>query len=86
VEAKRVHSPLLSWAADQAIGYASETLRAIVTDGLRYGIYYRPALDAKFTLHSYLNLLRTRDHYEIYGCQGAKEAIWALMPDWRPES
>lgn len=90
VEAKPVHAALLSEAAEQAKGYAKKhpaALRAIVTDGLRYGVFLRRSPDEGFQClpDAYLNLIRPRDKYDIYECNGAKEAIWAMTPDWQPE-
>ena len=87
VEAKKVRRPCLSWAASQGITYAKQhrVMRAIATDGLRYGVFWRSSAEMDFRLGAYLNLVRPRDSYAIYGCQGAMEAIWAMTPDWQPE-
>ena len=87
LEAKKVRRACLSWAASQVINYARqhEVMRAIATDGLRYGVFWRSNADADFKLGAYLNLIRPRDKYAIYGCLGAAEAIWAMTPDWQPE-
>jgi len=80
---------LLSWTAAQAKGYAERerVLRIIVTDGLRYGVFWRANATQPWPEKpgAYLNLIRPRDRYEIYDCRGAKEAIWAMTPDWQPE-
>lgn len=51
---------------------------AILTDGLRYGIYLRSG--DYFTLHTYLSLSRLSDSYPIHSCYGAKEALEAISP------
>ncbi len=88
VEAKKVRRPCLSWAASQSITYAKKhgVMRAIATDGLRYGVFLRSHGNEDFKLSAYLNLIRPRDRYTIYGCAGAMEAIWAMTPDWRSEA
>lgn len=83
VEAKRVRDACLS-AVWQAEDYASKypnCRRLVVTDGLRYGIFTM-GKNKEFSLYAYLNLLRLRNAYPIYGCKGAKEAILAMTPEW----
>jgi hypothetical protein len=87
VEAKRMNLSCLS-AHSQAERYAkgrNACHRLIVTDGLRYGIYRRKK-DKTFTLHAYMNLARLRDEYPILGCQGAKEALLSMAPEWSSEA
>ncbi|MGF7135870.1 hypothetical protein P3T40_007382 [Paraburkholderia sp. EB58] len=57
--------------------------RLIVTDGLRYGVYTRPG-DGEFRLYAYFNLIRLRKDYPVYPCKGAREALVALAPEWKP--
>ena len=93
VEAKKLRSSSLS-ALHQAQQYAKSGAyphcnRVVLTDGLRYGVFYkresgefRPYPDA------YLNLTRLRDRYPIYdddrgNCKGAAEALFIMSPEWR---
>ena len=88
VEAKRVWSPCLSWAVSQGEGYAKPLAnchRLIVSDGLRYGVFTRRRADEEFSKYAYLNLTRPRAEYPIYECKGAREAIVAMTPEWRPD-
>ena len=87
VEAKRVHAPCLN-ARGQAEKYAKKLpncSRIILSDGLRYGIFNRNRANDQFSLYAYLNLVRPRGGYSIYNCNGAKEAIFAMTPDWSGE-
>ena len=70
----------LSKAQDYAQGKNS-CHHLIVTDGLRYGIYFRD-ITGRFKLDSYVNLVRLRDSYPVYPCKGAKEALLAMAPEW----
>ncbi|WP_429272489.1 hypothetical protein [Paraburkholderia sp. EB58] len=54
-----------------------------MTDGLRYGVYTRPG-DGEFRLYAYFNLIRLRKDYPVYPCKGAREALVALAPEWKP--
>lgn len=89
VEAKRLRHSCLS-AKLQAQGGAKgrpRCLRLIVTDGLRYGVYTRSSVvPDKFSLHAYLNLTRLRSSYPVHECSGAVDALWAMSPEWRPET
>ena len=87
VEAKKVRNACLSWAVNQAQGYAEShknCRRLIVTDGLRYGVFTRTGHGERFSRYAYLNLIRPRSGYSIYKCGGAKEAILAMTPEWQP--
>ena len=95
LEAKKVREPCLSWAKEQAMEYVKKhslanCLRVIVTDGLRYGVFTRNQ-NGEFNLYAYLNLRNLRTNYAIYdcyaidGCKGAKEAIFAMTPEWQPD-
>jgi hypothetical protein len=87
VEAKKMENSCLS-ALSQALSYAKGKLacnRLIVTDGLRYGVYTR-ADNESFRLYAYLNLTRFRRHYPIYDCKGAKDALLAMAPEWKPST
>lgn len=83
VEAKKMNASCLS-AMSQAQAYAqgkSGCRRLIVTDGLRYGLYIRNASD-DFVLAAYMNLTRLMSRYPIYPCDGAKEALLIMAPEW----
>ena len=60
-----------------------ECHRLLVTDGLRYGIYVRNETSAEFRLHAYMNLTKLRRGYAILACDGAREAILAMAPEWK---
>lgn len=85
VEAKKMDDSCLT-AMSQALRYArtrASCHRLIVTDGLRYGIYTRAGAES-FKLYAYLNLIRLRNDYPVYRCKGAREALLALAPEWKP--
>ena len=85
VEAKRMDGACLS-AFLQAKSYSKKypnCNRIILTDGLRYGVYVRESgknFDDK--PNAYMNLTRLRDEYPVYECNGAREAILAMVPEW----
>lgn len=82
VEAKKKGNSCLS-AKSQAQSYSvgkSNCNRLIVTDGLRYGVYFKTKDEYK--LYAYLNLTSLKDEYLVYGCYGAKEALRAMTPEW----
>ena len=84
VEAKKMDASCLS-AKSQAMSYANDKPschRLIVTDGLRYGVYVRKG--AAFSLYAYMNLTDLRHDYAVYDCKGAKDALLAMAPEWRP--
>jgi hypothetical protein len=86
VEAKKFGQSCLT-ALSQAKGYAqgkNQCERLIVTDGIRYGVY-RKQYGLPFELHAYLNLTRMRSTYPIYRCAGAREALFAMTPEWNLE-
>ena len=97
VEAKKVHGACLT-AIGQAKTYAKkfpQCSRIIVTDGLRYGVYIRRANDKWPDApkpYAYLNVNRPRSEYPIYHdpfdetlpLKGAKEAIYAMTPEFVP--
>ncbi|PHV21349.1 hypothetical protein CSQ92_18545 [Janthinobacterium sp. BJB446] len=85
VEAKKMDDSCLM-AMSQALRYAetrTDCHRLIVTDGLRYGVYTRPG-EGAFNLYAYFNLVRLRKDYPAYRCMGAREALLALAPEWKP--
>lgn len=89
VEAKQKGYACLN-AQSQAKTYAeqegrTDCNRLIVTDGLRYGVYFRQ--DGKFPNepHAYLNLTRMRNAYPLLKCKGAKEAFLFMSADWVPQ-
>lgn len=87
VEAKSLFTSCLSWAVSQAEGCVESVgncRRLIVTDGLRYGVFTRRKGE-NFVLFAYLNLIRLRSYYPVYDCKGAKEAIFAMTPEWKYE-
>lgn len=82
VEAKRKGNSCLT-AFSQAEKYSKNKTRCnrlIVTDGLRYGVFVKDGND--YVRHAYMNLTEFKDKYEIYGCEGIKEALWTMTPDW----
>ena len=84
VEAKKKGNSCLS-AKSQAQSYSEgkhNCNRLIVTDGLRYGIYLKNG--DKFKLYAYLNLTALKNDYPIYECQGVKEALRSMTPEWSP--
>ena len=97
VEAKKVHGACLT-AIGQAKTYAKkfpQCSRIIVTDGLRYGVYIRRANEKwpdSPKPYAYLNVNRPRSEYPIYHdpfdktlpLKGAKEAIYAMTPEFVP--
>ena len=94
VEAKRLHQACLG-AFEQAKEYAKDygnCKRIIVTDGLRFGVYLREGNEwpSKPKPYAYLNVRRLRRSYPIYDdadhrILGAKEAIYAMTPEWNPK-
>ena len=83
VEVKKLGDACLP-AAAQASDYAAGRVackRIIVTDGHRYGVFVKSS-SGKFKPHAYLNLTRPRDRYPVYGCGGAKDALFAMTPEW----
>lgn len=86
VEAKKKDKSCLT-AKSQAGSYAKKRpncKRLIVTDGLRYGIYVKA--NDEFSFHSYLNLTDLKTSYPIFNCSGAMNALWAMTPEWKPDS
>lgn len=90
VEAKQKDRSCLN-AQSQAKTYAEQQGRAscnrlIVTDGVRYGVYFRRDGAFPNEPHAYLNLTRMRDAYPILKCQGAKYAFLFMSADWVPNA
>lgn len=86
IEAKKMGNSCLT-ALSQAEAYAegkASCRKLIVTDGIRYGVYVKVA--NQFQLYAYLNLIRLRSNYPVYGCQGAKTALFAMTPEWQQSS
>ena len=84
VEAKKMDTSCLT-AISQAKSYATgkrSCHRLIVTDGVRYGVYFQKGTD-DFQLYAYMNLTRLKNDYPIYKCKGAKEALLAMTPEWK---
>ena len=88
VEVKKINASSLS-AFEQAERYARQYKncnRVILTDGLRYGVFWKDEEDLgqeqKFRLRAYMNLTSLRDNYPIHKCEGAKEALLAMGPEW----
>lgn len=90
VEAKpKDHSCLK--AKSQAQYYAEKPgrltcRRLIVTDGVRYGIYFRQEEVLLSTPNAYLNLIRMRDEYPLLQCKGSRDSFLSMSPDWVPNS
>lgn len=87
VEAKRKDKSCLT-AISQAEQYSKgkpSVSRLIVTDGIRYGVFFRDGTTQRFEkIHAYLNISRLRESYPVYECAGAMEAIWSMTPEWKP--
>jgi len=86
VEAKRKGSSCLT-AKSQAQGYAEKhgtpmCQRLIVTDGLRYAVFFRSEKGFEEQPRAYLNLTDMRTEYPVYECLGAKEAFLLMSADW----
>lgn len=82
VEVKKMQAACLT-AENQARRYAvgrDHCHRLILTDGLRYAVHTRVGTD-DFKLSAYLNLVRMRDHYPIWKCRGAREALLLMAPE-----
>jgi len=83
VEAKKIDNSCLS-AISQAEHYAKGKTncdRLIVTDGLRYGIYFKE--EKIFSLKAYMNLTYLRKNYPIYECSGAEDALLFMTPEYK---
>lgn len=88
VEAKQKDYSCLN-AHSQAKTYAEQDgrntcNRLIVTDGVRYGVYFKQEGAFLNEPHAYLNLTRMRDKYPALKCKGAKEAFLYMSADWVP--
>ena len=86
VEAKRKGLSCLT-AKSQAQGYAEKhgtaaCQRLIVTDGLRYAVFFCSEKGFEEHPRAYLNLTDMRSEYPVYECQGAKEAFLLMSADW----
>jgi hypothetical protein len=87
IEAKQMSASCLT-ATRQVFKYATKDnrfncTRAIVTDGIRYGIFIRDHQgDFPLRPSAYLNLTRLKENYPILECDGAKEAIYYMTPEW----
>lgn len=83
VEAKKMNNSCLS-AFSQAEQYAKGKIsceRLIVSDGLRYGVYFKE--NNQFNLKAYMNLTNLREDYPIYKCSGIKDALLFMTPEYR---
>jgi hypothetical protein len=88
VEAKQKDRSCLS-AQSQAQSYAEQAgrtscSRLIVTDGVRYGVYFKKNGVFSNEPDAYLNLTRMRENYPILHCKGAKDAFLFMATDWAP--
>lgn len=89
VEAKKRNNACFT-AKGQARDYAIQTgreecRRLIVTEGIRYGVYFKDKAD-QYRLMAYLNINRMVDSYPILNCSGAAEALWLISSDWTGEA
>lgn len=81
IEAKRRGISCFS-AKPQAEKYATQyknCKKLIVTDGIQFGVYEKN--NDQFELTAYLDITRLIKFCTIYDCNGACEAILAIMPD-----
>jgi len=90
VEAKPKNSSCLN-AKFQAQAYAKQENRSlcgrlIVTDGVRYGIYFKQNGIFRAEPDAYLNLTRMRDEYPLLQCKGSKDAFLFMSADWVPNN
>jgi hypothetical protein len=80
VEAKTLDSSVfraVGQARNYAIGEGREGCRRLViTDGIRYTYFEKDEED--FKLRAYMNILRMREQYPVYGCAGAVQAIMGM--------
>ena len=54
----------------------------VVTDGLRYAVFFRSEKGFEEHPRAYLNLTDMRSEYPVYECQGAKTAFLFMSADW----
>lgn len=83
VEAKKIDNSCLS-AFSQAEQYAKgKTVceRLIVTDGLRYGVYFKEK--EQFNLKAYMNLTLLKSDYPVYNCAGVRDALLFMTPEYK---
>ncbi len=90
VEVKQKDRSCLN-AQSQAQSYAEQPDRSscgrlVVTDGVRYGIYFKENGVFCGEPHAYVNLARMRDEYPLLRCKGAKDAFLLMSADWVPNS
>jgi hypothetical protein len=90
VEAKQKDLSCLN-AQSQAKTYAEQKgrmacNRLIVTDGVRYGVYFKKDGVFPNEPQAYLNLTRMRDEYPLLKCKGAKDAFLFMSADWVPNT
>ena len=88
VEAKQKGRSCLN-AHSQAKYYAEQDgrkscCRLIVTDGVRYGVYFKRNGVFSNEPDAYLNLARMREDYPVLGCKGTKDAFLFMSADWVP--
>jgi hypothetical protein len=88
VEVKKLDDSCLT-AKSQAQRYAEQNgrelcRRLIVTDGIRYAIYFKKNGVFSDQPDSYLNLTRMREDYPVLNCRGAKETFLSMSADWLP--
>lgn len=87
LEAKQKDLSCLS-AKSQAQYYAEQDgretcSRLIVTDGIRYAVYFRDSGIFRSHPEAYLNIVNMREAYPLLHCRGAKEAFLYLSADWK---
>ena len=90
VEAKQKDRSCLN-AKSQAQSYAEQDgrtscSRLIVTDGVRYGVYFKENGVFSSEPHAYLNLTRMRENYPLLSCKGTKDAFLFMSADWVPNT
>lgn len=88
LEAKQKDLSCLN-AKSQAQSYAEQQgretcSRLIVTDGMRYGVYFRNGREFRSHPDAYLNITHMREEYPVLRCKGAKEAFLYLSGDYSP--
>jgi hypothetical protein len=86
VEAKQKGLSCLR-AQSQVKSYAEQPDRSlcnrlIVTDGVRYGVYFKQDNIFRDEPDAYLNLSSMREEYPLLQCKGTKDALLFMSADW----
>jgi len=86
VEAKQKGLSCLR-AQSQAKSYAEQPDRSlcnrlIVTEGVRYGVYFKQDNIFRDEPDAYLNLSSMREEYPLLQCKGTKDALLFMSADW----